>query len=91
MPVSVVLADNEIMELIKPGEHGSTFGGNPLGAKVAVAGLKTIINEGMVENSRKMGDYMVKELKEMANEYDFVKDARGRGLFMAMEITPLPS
>jgi len=59
IPISCVLADNEVMDLIKPGDHGSTFGGSPLAAAVGMAALDVILEEGLVENSLKMGDKLL--------------------------------
>lgn len=84
-PVSAVLCDNYIMNLIKAGQHGSTYGGNPLGAAVAKTALQVLIEEGMIENSRKMGELLLKGLQEIKKEYKSVKDVRGRGLMCALE------
>lgn len=64
-PVSAVLADNHIMDLIKPGQHGSTYGGNPLGAQTAITALDVLIEEGMVENSAKQGEKLLNNLKSI--------------------------
>ncbi|KAL4427354.1 hypothetical protein ABPG74_002325 [Tetrahymena malaccensis] len=82
-PVSAVLTDNEVMEQINPGEHGSTYGGNPLGSKVAVTATKVILEEKLCENSLEMGDIFLKGLKDI--QKPFIKEARGRGLFCALE------
>jgi len=83
-PVSAVLADNEIMDVIKPGDHGSTFGGNPLGAAVAIASLDVIIEEKLPENARKMGQYFMEKLKNIKSPC--VKEVRGKGLLIGVEI-----
>ena len=67
------------------GEHGSTYGSNPLGAAVASTALDVLIEENLIENSRIMGDYFVKGLKEIVKDFDFLKEARGRGLLMGLE------
>ncbi len=85
MPVSAVLGNDDIMLTVHPGEHGSTFGGNPLAAEVAMTSVKTLIEEKMVENSLAMGEYFREKLKTMHSP--LVKLVRGRGLFNAMELT----
>lgn len=83
-PVSAALADNEIMDVIKPGDHGSTFGGNPLGAAVAIASLDVIIEEKLPENAYKMGQYFMEKLKNIKSPC--VKEVRGKGLLIGVEI-----
>ena len=83
-PVSAVLANNEIMLCIKPGQHGSTYGGNPLGCKVAIAALKAVIEEKMTENSGILGELLRKEL--IAIKSDMITTVRGKGLFNAIVI-----
>src|SRR5690554_5332468 len=85
-PVSAVLADDHIMEVIKPGQHGSTFGGNPLAAKVAVAALEVIENEGLAENAEKMGQLFRKEMNRIIDKTDLVTKVRGKGLLNAILI-----
>ena len=84
LPVSCVLADDEIMLTIKPGEHGSTYGGNPIAAKVAIAALDVIQNENLVENSEKMGKIFRKRLKAIDSE--LIELVRGKGLLNAVVI-----
>ncbi len=83
-PVSAVLADSEILGLFTPGEHGSTFGGNPLGAAVARASLKVIQEEHLVERSAELGDYFIEQLSEIPSP--FIKEVRGRGLLIGVEL-----
>jgi ornithine--oxo-acid transaminase len=83
-PVSAVLADKAVLGLIQPGEHGSTFGGNPLGAAVAIAALEVIEEEKLVENSRVLGQYMLDFLEEIPKKN--IKDIRGKGLFIGVEL-----
>ena len=83
-PVSAVLSDRPVMGLFTPGEHGSTFGGNPLGAAVARTALKVIIEENLVENARKMGEYFTEQLYEMPQKN--IKEIRARGLLIGVEI-----
>jgi ornithine--oxo-acid transaminase len=85
-PVSAVVADSNIMGLFKPGEHGSTFGGNPLGMAVARAALRVIVEEDLVANSAKMGEYFYEQLVEISSQH--VKEVRGKGLFIGVELTP---
>ncbi|OGU65351.1 MAG: ornithine--oxo-acid transaminase [Stygiobacter sp. RIFOXYC12_FULL_38_8] len=86
MPISAVLADNEIMLVIKPGEHGSTFGGNPLASKVAVAALEVLKEEKLSENAEKMGELFRAELRNIKSE--MVELVRGKGLLNAIVIKP---
>jgi ornithine--oxo-acid transaminase len=89
MPISAVLGDNEIMDQIKPGEHGSTFGGSPLAARTALAALNVMFEEKLVENSEKMGRLMLEKLRRIFDKEGrngkYVKEVRGVGLFMAVE------
>ena len=85
-PVSAVLADKAILGLFKPGEHGSTFGGNPLAAAVARAALKVIRDEKLAERSQKLGEYFVEQLAEIPSPH--VKEVRGKGLLIGVELKP---
>eukprot|EP00486_Rosalina_sp_Unknown_P010556 CAMPEP_0201578198 /NCGR_PEP_ID=MMETSP0190_2-20130828/24973_1 /ASSEMBLY_ACC=CAM_ASM_000263 /TAXON_ID=37353 /ORGANISM="Rosalina sp." /LENGTH=314 /DNA_ID=CAMNT_0048011119 /DNA_START=419 /DNA_END=1363 /DNA_ORIENTATION=+ len=88
-PVSAAIAKtDEIMDVLTPGTHGSTYGGNPLGCKVAMTALTVLKEEGMCENSEKMGNILLKALQEFEKEFSLVRTVRGRGLFCAMEIEP---
>ncbi|MBI5360877.1 MAG: ornithine--oxo-acid transaminase [Planctomycetes bacterium] len=84
MPVSGVLSSAEIMSVFKPGDHGSTFGGNPLACAVGIAAINVLIKEKLVQNSAKMGAYFINELKKLQSP--IVKDIRGKGLFIGVEI-----
>jgi len=86
MPVSAVLADDDIMLVIKPGEHGSTFGGNPVAGKVAIAALEVIKEEKLAENAEKLGKIFRDELRKIDSE--MVELVRGKGLLNAMIIKP---
>lgn len=86
MPISAVLADDDIMLCIKPGEHGSTFGGNPLAAKVAIAALEVIREEKLPENAARLGEIFRQELK--AFHHDMIEIVRGKGLLNAIVIRP---
>ena len=79
MPVSAVVADREILGLFQPGDHGSTYGGNPLGCAVAREALRVIIEENLVERAAKLGDYLMKRLSEIQSPH--IQEIRGRGLW----------
>lgn len=83
-PVSGILADGALMDVFKPGDHGSTFGGNPLGAAVAREALKVLIEERMIENSAKQGAYALERLRAIRSPH--VKEVRGRGLWIGIEL-----
>ncbi len=85
-PVSAVLADDDIMLCIKPGEHGSTYGGNPLGCKVAIAALDVIKDENLAENATKLGEIFRSELESIQSE--MIELVRGKGLLNAVVIKP---
>jgi len=85
-PVSAVLADKAILGLFMPGEHGSTFGGNPLGAAVARASLRVIREEKLAERAQQLGDYFIEQLTEIPSPH--VKEVRGKGLLIAVELKP---
>ncbi len=85
-PVSCVLADDKIMMTIKPGEHGSTYGGNPIAGKVAMAAIDVILEEKLVENSAKMGEIFRREMK--AIDSPIIEIVRGKGLLNAVAIKP---
>lgn len=85
-PVSAVLADQAILGLFKPGEHGSTFGGNPLAAAIARAALKVLVDERLVENSAAMGEYFIEQLAEIPNRH--IREVRGKGLLIGVELKP---
>lgn len=86
MPVSAVLADDEVMLCIKPGEHGSTYGGNPLACRVAIAALEVVKDENLSENAFKMGERLRYELKQIKHE--MISDVRGKGLLNAITVKP---
>jgi ornithine--oxo-acid transaminase len=83
-PVSAVLADKPILGLFKPGDHGSTFGGNPLGAAVARAALKALVEEEMIGRSQELGAYFKGRLERLESEH--IKEVRGKGLFIGVEL-----
>lgn len=85
-PVSAVLANNEVMLTVRPGEHGSTFGGSPLSARVAQKATEVLLAEKMTENSALMGEMFRNEVRKI--DSPFIKDVRGKGLMNAIEIRP---
>ena len=89
IPVSAVLANNEVMLTIKPGEHGSTYGGNPLACAVAMEALKVLKDEKLSENSEALGIIFRDEMNRLKNESDLITDVRGKGLFNAIVIKEL--
>ena len=90
LPVSAVLCDDPIMLCIKPGEHGSTFGGNPLSAAVATEALKVVLDEGLIENAYNLGKIFRDELQKFTKNSDLVKLVRGKGLLNAIVINDTP-
>ena len=86
LPVSAVLADDDIMLTIKPGEHGSTFGGNPVAAKVAIAALEVVKEEKLAENAERLGEIFRNEFRNIKSE--MIKLVRGKGLLNAVVIAP---
>jgi ornithine--oxo-acid transaminase len=85
-PVSAVLSNSEVLGVLRPGQHGSTFGGNPLACAVARMALKVLVEEGMIENAAAMGEYFLSHLRGLGHAA--VKEVRGRGLMTAMELHP---
>jgi ornithine--oxo-acid transaminase len=85
-PVSAVLSNTEVMSVLHPGQHGSTFGGNPLACAVARTALKVLIEEGMIENAATMGDYLLAGLHQIASP--LIKEIRGKGLMVGVELFP---
>ncbi|HHH54967.1 MAG TPA: aminotransferase class III-fold pyridoxal phosphate-dependent enzyme, partial [Bacteroidetes bacterium] len=85
-PVSAVLANDDIMLTIKPGEHGSTYGGNPVASRVAIAALEVVKEEKLTENAYKMGEILRRELRSIKS--DMITTVRGKGLLNAIVIKP---
>lgn len=85
-PVSAVLSNNEVLGTLKPGQHGSTFGGNPLACAVARAAMRVLVEEGMIENAARQGARFLEGLKDI--RANTVRDVRGRGLMLAVELHP---
>jgi len=88
LPVSAVLADDEIMLCIQPGEHGSTYGGNPLACRVALAALQVLKDENLAENAEIMGERFRQALVKLQQEVPFISHVRGKGLLNAVVIEP---
>lgn len=89
-PVSAVLADDHIMEVIHPGQHGSTFGGNPLACAVATAALEVIRDENLAENARELGELFRSEMQKLVDSSDLLTLVRGKGLLNAVVINDSP-
>ena len=86
MPISGILADDEVMRVFGPGDHGSTFGGNPLACAVARTAIRVLIDEGLVENSARLGAYFLERLRSLRSKS--IKEIRGKGLWIGVELTP---
>lgn len=86
-PVGAMLARDEIAAAFVPGSHASTFGGNPLAMAAALATLETMFTEGVIENARTVGDYFQDRLRDLAESHDCIKDVRGRGLMVGVELS----
>ncbi len=85
-PVSAVLSNSEVLGVLKPGQHGSTFGGNPLACAVARAAMRVLVEEGMIENAAVQGAYFLEQLQGIRS--NLVREVRGRGLMLAVELHP---
>jgi ornithine--oxo-acid transaminase len=85
-PVSVMLSDADVMDVFRPGDHGSTYGGNPVAAAVARRALQVLVEEGLVENSARLGDHLMDRLRSL--EVPHIKEIRGRGLWVGIELHP---
>ncbi|MGZ3591858.1 MAG: aminotransferase class III-fold pyridoxal phosphate-dependent enzyme, partial [Thermodesulfobacteriota bacterium] len=86
VPIGALLIKKGIADSFKPGDHASTFGGNPLATAAGVAAITAIIDEGMLENCQKMGAYFLSRLEEIKKKFAFVKEIRGMGLILGMEL-----
>lgn len=85
-PISAILSNTEVLGVFMPGEHGSTFGGNPLACAVARTAIKVLIEEKMIENANKLGDYFLTQLRGIKSPY--IKEVRGKGLMIGVELVP---
>lgn len=90
LPVSAVLADDDVMLVIRPGQHGSTFGGNPLACRVAMAALQVVTDENLAENAQKLGELFWSELNDFARSHHIIAKVRGKGLLNAIVINDSP-
>ena len=86
LPLSVFLASEELMSVFTPGDHGSTFGGNPLACAVGIEALNVLIEEKLIENSEQLGAYFLQRLHDL--DSPLIRAVRGKGLFVALEIEP---
>ncbi|GEM50392.1 ornithine--oxo-acid transaminase [Empedobacter brevis] len=89
-PVSAVLANDDVMNVIKPGQHGSTYGGNPLAAAVAMEALQVVLDEKLADNAERLGQIFRAEITKMAEEFPLFKSVRGKGLLNAILINDTP-
>ncbi|MCL1474642.1 ornithine--oxo-acid transaminase [Argonema antarcticum] len=85
-PISAFLSTNEVMDVFNPGDHGSTFGGNPLAAAIAIAALDVIVDEQLPERAAELGDYFISQLQGIASPH--IEEVRGRGLLIGVELKP---
>lgn len=86
-PIGALLASQSVAAAFVPGSHGSTFGGNPLACSAAIATLETILDEGILDNCRSVGEYFLARLGELQKKHDRIREVRGRGLILAAELT----
>jgi acetylornithine/N-succinyldiaminopimelate aminotransferase len=86
VPIGALLMKKEVAEAFKPGDHASTFGGNPLATAAGVAALTALLEEGILENCREVGDYFLTRLKGLQGKFPFVREVRGKGLILGMEL-----
>lgn len=84
-PIGALCAKGEVANAFQPGDHGSTFGGNPLACAASLAFMDVLINEKLVENSNNMGKYLMQKLNELAQKHDIIKEVRGKGLMIGIE------
>lgn len=85
-PVSAILANRDLMDIFRPGEHGSTFGGNPLGAAVAIEALNALVDEHLIDNAARIGEYALQRLREISSPW--IREVRGKGLLIGIELIP---
>ncbi len=90
LPISVVLADNDVMLVIRPGEHGSTFGGNPLAAAVCMEALQVVIDERLSENAARLGTIFRERMNDMIKKTTLITEVRGKGLLNAVVVNDSP-
>jgi acetylornithine/N-succinyldiaminopimelate aminotransferase len=85
-PMGAIIANEKVAKGFQPGDHGTTFGGNPLACAVAIASIETIINDNLLENSEKLGKYFKNQLLKLKDKYSFINDVRGYGLMIGIEL-----
>ena len=85
-PIGAMIAKNKIASCFSPGAHASTFGGNPLACSAACAAIEAILEEKLIENAAQVGDYFIEKLKGLQKKYSFIKDVRGKGLMIGVEL-----
>ena len=86
LPIGAVIFKESISSSLQPGDHASTFGGNPLVTKAAITTLKILFKDNLIENARKMGDYLKERLENLKKNFTFIKEVRGRGLMVGVEM-----
>ncbi|AQS58012.1 acetylornithine transaminase [Desulforamulus ferrireducens] len=86
-PIGALLAKEHVAVAFQPGDHASTFGGNPLACAAALAAMETLLQDGLLANTQQVGQYFVDKLKQLAEKYTFVQEVRGMGLMLGMELT----
>lgn len=85
VPIGAILAKESVASAIKPGDHGSTFGGNPLACAAAIASLEVILEDNLLEHTRKTGTYLINQITDLVKNYDFIKEVRGAGLMVGID------
>lgn len=86
-PIGALLAKDHVASAFEPGDHGSTFGGNPLACAAGLASMDIILSEKLVDNSEKMGNYMIEKLNAISGKYNFIKEIRGKGLMVGIQLS----
>jgi len=85
VPIGAVLAKESVASALQPGDHGSTFGGNPLACAAAIASMEVILEEGLLEHTRSVGTYFINQLADLSKKYDFISEVRGAGLMIGVQ------
>ena len=85
LPIGAVLAKESVASVLKPGDHGSTFGGNPLSCAAAIAGLEIMLEEDLLSHTRQVGTYLINQITDLSKNYEMVKEVRGAGLMVGIE------
>ena len=88
LPIGAILAKENVAKIIQPGDHGSTFGGNPVACAAAIASLEVILEEGLLENARTTGTYLLNQIRELSKKYSFIKEVRGVGFMIGIDFEP---